>query len=974
MKSTSEILGSFLEGVRYLTGATSAVVFVRSPADGGIEPILLRNGAGEPVSELQTLDQAQDEVAKLDATCAEGGFAVASRSAGGWLIPLGRATLAATEHPTSDKPPRRRRVDHAPDPRSHGWLGLTFDGESEAPGVHQLPPESPDDVPPLWRWVAEFGAHLAEQAMRVQSTLRDPVTGLADRIAFQAMLSDQVERARDLGTWLSLVLINPHNFGQVNERFGRRAGDLVIRELADLICLTLRDSDPVSRYGGAIFGALLPATTTEDAERVASKLLETVSNSTFMDGQVQLELCCGIASLDPEHETLPEPLDLLRRTDYALNVARRRGGGSIELWQEGASAASRRDSTRISEIFTGDLTRDYRNMALLRDTVDMMAQSSDFEALAAQVVERVYSACKADRVGLFRRDDEGAPELVRGIARPPSPVGARRMFFKLEAGSRQLLADAMTTSEVRSGVVDSPEGKQLAFAVPLVAGGRPLGSLYVDGAVESIDIDKTDLIFFKALASQLSIALERVQLAQAGSDRGTVKLEAELMELRTAVKESNLVYCSSAMKSLMATVERVGPTEATILIAGESGTGKELIARSLHSVSPRSRRGLVVVDCAAIAPTLIDSELFGHDRGAYTGAQKRRSGRLAEADGGTVLLDEVGELPLEVQSRLLRFGQEKQITRVGEARPSRVDVRILAATNRDLEEEARAGRFRFDLYHRLNVVRLTVPPLRDRPDDIGHLAEYFLSQFSSQYGKVGARLSLGAVEAIQAYGWPGNVRELQNRILQAVILLEDRSIDAAALGLPDNSQRPSARRPSRGQHRQLGTSIEDALLELREALHGRISAVLGDQRGLQLPFGTWIREDLLLEADRAEAGIARRAARRLGLAETTYRRRLNQAAELQRAGLAPRPEGWSLVQEGLTTLLYAQDRNGQPLMRLAETTLLDEIQVLLPSDEVMGAALLGVTLPTYRRRVRSLKASASATVPQESMARSEASR
>ncbi|MCZ6727754.1 MAG: sigma 54-interacting transcriptional regulator [Acidobacteria bacterium] len=974
MQSTSEILGSFLQGLRYLTGATSAVVFVRAPADGSIEPILLRDGSGDPVSELQTLDRAQDEAAELDATYANGGFAVASRSANGWLIRLSNPAIATNGPPKSDELPQRRRVDHAPDPRSHGWLGLTYDDASGDPGALKLPPESTDDISPLWRWVAEFGASLAEQAMRVQSTLRDPVTGLADRIAFQALLSDHVERARDLGSWLSLVLINPHNFGQVNERFGRQAGDYVIRELADLICLTLRDSDPVARYGGAIFGALLPRTSTADAKRVATKLVEAVRSTAFMDGEVKLELCCGIASLDPEHETLPQPLDLVRRSDYALNVARRRGGSSVELWQEGAAAGSRRDATRISEIFSGDLTRDYRNMALLRDTVDMMAQSNDIEALAAHVVERLYSACKADRVGLFSRDREGGPELVRGIARPPSPVGARRMSFELEAGSLALLADAMATAEVRSGVVASLEGKQLAFAVPLVAGGRPLGALYVDGAVESIDIDTTDLIFFKALASQLSIALERVQLARAGSDRGTVKLEAELTALRTAVKESSLVYCSSAMENLMATVERVGPTEATILITGESGTGKELIARSLHASSPRSKRGLVVVDCAAIAPTLIDSELFGHDRGAYTGAQKRRSGRLAEADGGTVLLDEVGELPLEVQSRLLRFVEEKQITRVGESKPTRVDVRILAATNRDLEEEARAGRFRFDLYHRLNVVQLGVPPLRDRPDDIAYLAQHFLAQFSSQYGKVGARLSSGATQAIQAYGWPGNVRELQNRILQAVILLEDRAIDAAALGLPDNSEQPTIRRRPRGQHQQLATSIEDALLELTEALHERISAVVGDERGLRLPFGKWISEDLLLEADRAEAGIARRAARRLGLAETTYRRRLNQATELERAGLAPRPEGWSPVREALTTLLYAQDRKGQPLMRLAEATLLDEIQLLLPDDEVMGAALLGVTLPTYRRRLRSLETSASTTVPRESMARSEASR
>jgi diguanylate cyclase (GGDEF)-like protein len=954
MKSTSEILASFLKGIRHLTGAESAAVFVRAPLEGGIQPILLHEGSSCGADELRSLELAPEETHALDLALGDKTFALPSRTPRVWLVPLGTESAPPPRAPENETSPRRRRVDKTPKRRARGWLALGYPAGRGA-DVNR-PPLARGDSSPLWDWIAEFGSNLAEQAMRMHSTLRDPVTGLADRIAFQALLSDHAERARDSRTWLSLALINPHSFGQINERFGHRAGDQVLREVADLICATLRDSDPVSRYGGAIFGALLPGTTTAEAQRVASKLVEAVRTRKFLGGEVRIELCCGIASLDPALENLPEPLDLLRRTDYALNVARRRGEGAIEIWQEGATSEGKRDGTRISELFTGNLARDYRNMALLRDTVDLVAESNDIETLAAQVVERLYSACKADRVGLFRRSDSGAPALVRGIARPPSPVGARGVSFKLEPKSLELLTDAMESGEMRSGVVSAPgDGKQLAFAVPLVTGGRSLGALYVDGAVASIDIDATDLIFFKALASQLSIALERVQLARAESDLGTVRLEQGLKELSSAVKESKLIYCSPAMESLVATVGRVGPTEATILITGESGTGKELIARKVHELSPRRQKGLTVVDCGAIAPTLIDSELFGHDRGAYTGAQKRRSGRLAEADGGTVLLDEIGELPLEVQSRLLRFVQEKQITLVGDSKPSRVDVRILAATNRDLEEEARAGRFREDLYHRLNVVRLAVPPLRDRPDDIIHLADHFLGQFAEQYGKVGARFSTGAKEALVSYLWPGNVRELQNRILQAVILLEEREIDALALGLPSQAGDTWQRRRPPAKRRQLGTSLADAIAELREALNAQIRAIADDEQGLQLPLGKWISEDLLLETDRAEAGIARRAARRLGLAETTYRRRLNQATELERAGLAPRPESWRAVHEGLTTLLHAPDRRSQPLLRIAETTLLEEIKELLPDDQVLGAALLGVTLPTYRRRLRRLE-------------------
>jgi len=970
MKSTAEILGSFLRGVRYLTGATSASVYVRKPSDGNVEAILITNGPGQRVAEFRSLETATEQIDKLSTHGTITGFARPSSSGSGWLVPLCDPPSARVTAPSKvTSSPRRRRADQASGRRVYGWLGLSYEGDPDPPG----PPPAGGESSPLWLWMAEFGASLAQQAIRVDSTLRDPVTGLADRIAFQALLSDHIDRVRDDRSWLSLVLINPHSFGQINERFGRAAGDQVIRELADLVSATLRDSDPISRYGGAIFGALLPATTTTDAERVSQKLVDAVRGTTFLDSRVRLELCCGIASYDPKQASPPEPLDLLRRADHALNLARRRGEGAIERWQESSTSNNRQEVARISEIFSGDLARDYRNMALLRDTVDMVAKTRDLDTLAAAVVERLYSACKADRVGLFRRNPEGRPELVRGVARPPSPVGARRTHFKLGEQSLDLLVEAMSSAEIRNGVVSKPhDGQQLAFAVPLVAAGEALGALYVDGAVESVDIDATDLIFFKALASQLSIALERAQLTQAEHDRGTVKLEAELKELRDAVKESKLIYSSQVMNELMTTVRRVGPTEATILISGESGTGKELIARGLHQLSSRSRRGLTVVDCGAIAPTLIDSELFGHDRGAYTGAQRRRSGRLAEADGGTVLLDEIGELPLEVQSRLLRFVQEKQITLVGESRSRHIDVRILAATNRDLEEEARAGRFRSDLYHRLNVVRLTVPPLRDRPEDAEQLAKHFLALFSTQYGKVGACFAAGTVDSILAYPWPGNVRELQNRILQAVILLEDREIDATALGLPSKHTELQRRKPPGPQQRR-GASTQEALLDLRAALRVRIKAAADGDRGLQLPLGKWIGEDLLIEADRAEAGIARRAARRIGLAETTFRRRLNQATELERADLSPRSKGWSIVREALTTLLHAQDRSGQPLMQLAESTLIDEIQELLPNDEVMGAALLGVTLPTYRRRVRNLKASASATVPQKPIARSRAS-
>ena len=260
------------------------------------------------------------------------------------------------------------------------------------------------------------------------------------------------------------------------------------------------------------------------------------------------------------------------------------------------------------------------------------------------------------------------------------------------------------------------------------------------------------------------------------------------------------------MNELLSRARRVAATDTTVLITGESGTGKERLAQTVHQLSARRAKPFVIVDCGAIPATLIDSELFGHERGAFTGAQQRSLGRLAQADGGTVLLDEIGELPLDVQSRLLRFVQEKTISMVGGTRARTVDVRIIAATNRRLEDEVRAGRFREDLFYRLNVVRLHIPPLRERPDDVRLLAEHFARSFAAEQRKPVPGSRPRPRRACSAHAWPGNVRELQNVILQAVVLSEGDRLEVADLSLPPSAE--AARRRRRGALRAGAASAD----------------------------------------------------------------------------------------------------------------------------------------------------------------------
>ena len=243
--------------------------------------------------------------------------------------------------------------------------------------------------------------------------------------------------------------------------------------------------------------------------------------------------------------------------------------------------------------------------------------------------------------------------------------------------------------------------------------------------------------------------------------------------------DRTIVGNSHVLKYVMYRVEQVAATSATVLLLGETGTGKELIARAIHNQSPRRNKKFVVVNCGALPPSLIESELFGRERGAFTGAHTSQAGRFEVASGGTIFLDEIGELPIDLQPKLLRVLQEGQIERLGSARTVNVDVRVIAATNKDLVDGVRNGTFRQDLFYRLNVFPITLPGLRDRREDLPALLRHFCDRLGRQIGKPVDRISPGTLEALQQYDWPGNIREFENVIQQAVILSRDGVLDLA---------------------------------------------------------------------------------------------------------------------------------------------------------------------------------------------------
>ena len=340
--------------------------------------------------------------------------------------------------------------------------------------------------------------------------------------------------------------------------------------------------------------------------------------------------------------------------------------------------------------------------------------------------------------------------------------------------------------------------------VPLYLAGALGGALFVRIADREAAHLAAHLETLTAAASLSSIGFE------ANREVETLKAEKALLQEQIAV-QTGIVGSSPVIRRLLDLIERVAPRDTTVLIAGESGTGKELVARALHQKSPRSERPFVAVNCAALSETLFESELFGHEKGAFTGAIALKRGRFELAQGGTIFLDEVGELAAGLQAKLLRVLQQREFERVGGTQAYPLDIRIIAATNRDLAADVAEGRFREDLYHRLNVVTLHSPPLRDRKDDIPRLAEFFLHRSAERCKRHVEGLSPEVLHMISQYSWPGNVRELENAMERAVVLGVSEWV--LPEDLPENLLETAPRDTEAKYHHSVGQAKRDAILD-----------------------------------------------------------------------------------------------------------------------------------------------------------------
>ena len=481
-----------------------------------------------------------------------------------------------------------------------------------------------------------------------------------------------------------------------------------------------------------------------------------------------------------------------------------------------------------------ELREERDRLQFILDINNLIMSRLDYRGLLEAICEAVQRIVEADHIGVALWDEESAelrPDVLYNRARGfTTPGGSMPLDASVGGVTFQRGVPALyRRSELEGLGWDGAEvmraaGIESMCCVPLVTPKGKLGTLHV-GSAKPDAFSDGDVKLLGHASAQIAIAIDNARAYERVTSLNSHLIdEKQYLELELQQDFGDIVGLSPAVLRVLQAVKTVAPTDSTVLILGETGTGKELIARAIHNLSPRRGRTFVRTSVAALPTTLLESELFGHEKGAFTGATASRAGRVEIANRGTLFLDEVGDIPAEMQPKLLRVLQEREFERLGSAKTQRVDVRIVAATNRDLERMAEEGSFRSDLFYRLNVFPITMPPLRDRTEDIPALARHFVAQCARRMGREVPAIPNAAMHALQQWKWPGNIRELQNVIERAVILTTGPNLQ-----LPLQDLQPKSRRAASGAKAAptLQDSERDAILSALRDSGGVIAGPKG---------------------------------------------------------------------------------------------------------------------------------------------------
>jgi transcriptional regulator with GAF, ATPase, and Fis domain len=413
--------------------------------------------------------------------------------------------------------------------------------------------------------------------------------------------------------------------------------------------------------------------------------------------------------------------------------------------------------------------------------------SYDLPTLLDQLLDVVIQVTTADK-GFIVLMESGEPvvKVARNLRRETisdavSHLSDSILAKVVETRKALIVSDALSDAQFKNALSVMNLKLTSVMCVPLLERGNLIGVIYVGNDNVRQLFDEASLELLTIFAAQASLLVRNALLVN------ELQLDnRSLQERIERMRFGEILGSSPAMQEVFRKVQKVAGTDITVLVTGETGTGKELIAREIHNRSPRAKGPFISINCGAIPENLLESELFGHVRGSFTGAVANKVGRFQAANKGTLFLDEIGEMPLQLQVKILRSLQDRSVSRVGDTGSEAIDIRVVAATNKELEQEIKAGRFREDLYYRLNVVHLLLPPLRDRGDDIVVLARYMLSRYAPEYGNKVRGFTPSAIAAVKRHRWPGNIRELENRIKKAVVLADKALLGPDDLGInPD---------------------------------------------------------------------------------------------------------------------------------------------------------------------------------------------
>ena len=581
-------------------------------------------------------------------------------------------------------------------------------------------------------------------------------------------LNNEQHQPLEINQTRCVLLINPDDFKNINDKYGWQSGDEILEEVESRLNKVLRVADISTRYIGAFFLVLLNDTNDLQTYNLINQLKAELSEKKYLNEQAQLNFSFGFAINDQENKI--SLIELFYCANTALSKAIEFGGNQSIQWQQPSTIQQIGNFDRINGDFLSDGLVNYRKILTLWEQLNTIKIEGSKHQFIEQLNQKLLHGLELVSTRFFSMERHEL-HFIHGMNNQDEQLGRPQ---HLQVDEQAFIEGFLVKGNEGQPFFSSMSDDNLRLVLPVIENDKLLAVIILTSDDQELATVRNQNLLTK-LADYIRVSLQKIEFIDKTKNESFLSIEP--------ASNSRFWYNSKVMETLMTEVNMVAKTDATVLINGESGTGKEFLARTIHDLSNRQIKPFVIFDCSTIVENLLESELFGHSKGAFTGADKMSQGCISQAEGGTLFLDEIGELSPETQMKLLRFIQEKQYSPVGSSQYYHADVRIISATNVNLKDHLDQGLFREDLYYRINVFNVSTPPLRARQDDVLLLANNFLSMFVKKYQKVITGFTKQAQVALTQYQWPGNVRELKNVIHKACILCQDYEIDCSHLGL-----------------------------------------------------------------------------------------------------------------------------------------------------------------------------------------------